>query len=155
MIDRNKSLETCNFPSCLKMANVTPVYKKGNRSEKGNYRPVSILPNLSKIFERCLCKQISTFFEDTLSKYLCGFRKEHIAQHCLLALIEKLKQSLGYEKAFGVLLTDLSKALDCFPHSVFIAKLKAYGFDENSLNSLNDYLSDRFQTTKTGHEYNY
>ena len=100
MIDRNKSLETCEFPSCLKMANVTPVYKKGNRSEKGNYRPVSILPNLSKIFESCLCKQISTFFEDTLSKYQCGFRKEHIAQHCLLALIEKLKQSLGYKKAF-------------------------------------------------------
>ena len=55
----NKSLEICKFPSCLKMANVTPVYKKGNISEKDNYRPVSILPNLLKFFERCLCKQIS------------------------------------------------------------------------------------------------
>ena len=49
----NKSLEICKFPSCFKMANVTLVYKKGNRSDKDNYRPVSFLPNLSKIFERC------------------------------------------------------------------------------------------------------
>ena len=46
------------------MAKVTPIYKKRNRSDKGNYRPVSILPKLSNIFEKCLCKQISTFFED-------------------------------------------------------------------------------------------
>ena len=63
----NKSLELCKFPSCLEKTNVTPVYKKGNRSDKDNYRPVSILPNLSNIFERCFCKQISTFFEDILS----------------------------------------------------------------------------------------
>ena len=69
-------IEIFKFPSCLKMANVTPVYKKENRSDKDNYRPVSILPKLSKMCERCLCKQISTFFEDILSKYQCGFRKE-------------------------------------------------------------------------------
>ena len=85
----NKSLEICKFPSCLKTTNVTFVYKKWNRSDKGNYCPVSILRNFSNIFERCLCKEISTFFDDILSKYLCGFRKEHSAQHCLLALIEK------------------------------------------------------------------
>ena len=63
--------------------------QKGNRSNKDSYRPVSILPNLLKNFQRCLCKQISSFFKDILSKYQCGFRKEHSAQHCLLALIEK------------------------------------------------------------------
>ena len=85
----NKSLEICKFPSCLKITNVTFVYQKWNRSDKGNYCPVSILRNFSNIFERCLCKEISTIFDDILSKYLCGFRKEHSAQHCLLALIEK------------------------------------------------------------------
>ena len=65
----NISWEICKFPSCLKMANVTTVYRKGNRSDKNNYRPVSILPNLSKVFERCLGKQIFTFFEDILCKY--------------------------------------------------------------------------------------
>ena len=57
----NKSLEICKFPSCLKMANVTPVYKKENRSDEDKYHRVSILPNLSKNFETCLCKPISTF----------------------------------------------------------------------------------------------
>ena len=52
----NKSLEICKYPFCLKMANVTPVYKKGNSSDKDNYLPVSILPNLPKIFEMCLSK---------------------------------------------------------------------------------------------------
>ena len=149
----NKSLEICKFPSCLKMGNVTPVYKKGNRSDKDNYHPVSILSNLSKFFESCLCKQISTFFEVFLSKYKCEFRKGHSAQHCLLALIEKWKQSVGHGKAFQMLLTDLSKAFDWRLHSLFIAKLKAYGFDHNSLKLVNDYLSHRFQRIKIGNEY--
>ena len=148
-----KSLEICKFPSCLKMGNVTPVYKNGNRSDKDNYRPVSILSNLSKIFESCLCKQISTFFEDFLSKYQCEFRKGHSAQHCLLALIEKWKQSVDHGKAFQMLLTDLSKAFDCRLHSLFIAKLKAYGFDNNSLKLVNDYLPRRFQRIQIGNDY--
>ena len=110
------------------MENVTPVYKKGNRSNKDNDLPISILPNLSKIFDKCLCKQISTYFEDILSKYQCGFRKGHSAQHCLLALIEKWKQSVDHGKVFGALLTNLSKPFDCLPHSLFIVKLKAYEF---------------------------
>ena len=54
-----KTIEFSTFPFCMKQADVTPVYKKGNRSVKDNYRPVSIVPNLSKVFERCLYKQIS------------------------------------------------------------------------------------------------
>ena len=87
------------------MAHVTPVNKKGNGPDKDNYRPVSILRNLPKIFERCLRKQISTFFEDIPSKYQC--RKEHNAQHCPLALIRKWKENVDHRKAFGALLTDL------------------------------------------------
>ena len=127
------------------MTNVIPVCKKGNRSDKDNYPPVSILSNLSNIFQRCLCKHISTFFEDILPKYQCGFRKEHSAQHWLLALIEKGKQNVDYGKAFGALLTDLSIAFDWDPRSMFIAKLKAYRFDNNWLKLVNDYLSHRFQ----------
>ena len=60
---------------------------------------------------------------------------------------------MDHGKAFEALLTDLSKAFDCLPHSLFIAKLKAYGFDNNSLILVNDYLSHRFQRTKIGNEY--
>ena len=71
----NKSLEICKFPSCLKMANVTPVYKKGNRSDEGKYHRVSILPNLSKNFETCLCKPISTFLRISFLSINEGLRK--------------------------------------------------------------------------------
>ena len=149
----NKPLEICKFPSCLKMANVSPAYKKGNSSDKGNYRPVSILPNLSKIFERHLCKQTSTFSEDIRSMYQCGCRKGQIAQHCLLAQIDKWKQSVDHGKVFGTLLTDVSKAFYCLLHSLFTAKLKAYGFGNNSLKLVNDYLSHHFQSTEIGNKY--
>ena len=72
----------------MKLANVTPVYKKDNRSEKGNYRPASILPNISKAFERCMYKQMSQFFEGIIFKYQCSFRKGHSAQRALISLLE-------------------------------------------------------------------
>ena len=78
----NRSLEVGEFP-------VTPVHKKDSRYDKGNYRPVRILPNLSKVIEICLHKKISDFFDTILSKYQCGFRKGHGVQHCLIALLEK------------------------------------------------------------------
>ena len=65
----NESLEKSKFPDCLKLANVTPVFKKGARTSKNNYRPVSILPILSKLFERLISKQLSEFFESILSKF--------------------------------------------------------------------------------------
>ena len=69
----NKSLENGKFPNCLKLANITPVFKKGPRTSKNNYRPVSILPIFSKIFERLLSRQLSEFFDNILSKFQCGF----------------------------------------------------------------------------------
>ena len=76
----NESLNCCKFPSILKRANVTPVFKKGYRGSKENYRPVSILPVISKIFEK-LCKQLTVFADQNLSKYHCGFRKGFNAQY--------------------------------------------------------------------------
>ena len=71
----NRTLEVGEFPSGMKLANVTAVDKKGSQYDKGSYRPLSILPNLSKVFEICLHKQISDFFYTILSKYQCRFRK--------------------------------------------------------------------------------
>ena len=69
------------FPSILKNANIAPVFKKGFRESKDNYRPVSILPIISKIFEKLLSKQIIIYMDKFFSKYQCGFRKEYNAQH--------------------------------------------------------------------------
>ena len=118
----NNSIKSSIFPSCLKHADVTPLHKKCNKSLKENYRPVSILPILSKVFERSMFKQMSSFFDDIFSKYQYGFRKGFSTQQCLLALLEKWKRSIDRGKVFGALLTDLSKAFDCLNHDLLIAK---------------------------------
>ena len=71
----NCTIKTSNFPSCLKLADITPLHEKGRKDNKENYRPVGILPTLSKIFERILFEQISGFFDNFLSEKQCGFRK--------------------------------------------------------------------------------
>ena len=85
----NDSIKPFTFPSCLKEIDVIPIDKKGKKDKKGNYRPVSILPVLSKIFERIMFMQMSTFFEDIFNKQQCGFRKGYNTQQCLLKMLEK------------------------------------------------------------------
>ena len=81
------------FPTSMKNAIITPVHKKGPKTSKDNLRPVSILPNISKIYQRVMFKQLTKLIKKNnkpiLSKYQCGFRKGFSAQHCLLAMLEK------------------------------------------------------------------
>ena len=149
----NDAVDTDIFPNVLKNANVSPVFKKGSRTCETNYRPVSILPNISKIYERCMYKQMSIFFDEILSQYQCGFRKGFSSQHCLAPMLEKWRESIDNGGCFGALLTDLSKAFDCLLHYLLIAKLHAYGFDMNALKFLHSYLSDRKQRVKINNEY--
>ena len=99
-------------------------------------------------------KQISEFFENIFSKNQCGFRKGHSTQQYLLAMLEKWKRSVDSGKAFGALLTDLSKAFDCLDHELLIAKLNAYGFSLPALRLIHDYLSHRKQRTRVNNSYN-
>ena len=115
---------------------------------KDNYRPVSILPVISKIFEKILCKQITMFIDLHLSKFQCGFRKGYGAEDCLLAMLEHRKSAVDKGNVFGTLFTDLSKAFDCLSHELIIAKLNAYGFNLASLKLVQSYLSKRRQRTK-------
>ena len=84
----NFCIENSIFPSDLKVADVNPAFKKKSKTSKDNDRHVGILPNISKIYGRCLYTQMQTYF-DILSKYQCGFRKGFIGQHCLVRMIEK------------------------------------------------------------------
>ena len=84
----NKSIDTGYFPDSLKLANVTPVFKKKDPLDKANYRPVSILPLLSKVYERVIYNQLSDYPDNFLNNILCGFRKAHSTQHALFKLLQ-------------------------------------------------------------------
>ena len=88
----NDSLETGMFPDSLKLADITPVFQKKDSLNKTNYRRVSVLPIVSKLFEKIMQKQINGFISNYLSPYLCGCRKGYKAQQALLARIEKWKK---------------------------------------------------------------
>ena len=152
--DINASISTSKFPNDLKEADVIPVYKKKSKLSKENYRPISILPNFPKVYERCLYDQISKYFETRFSKFQCGFRKGYSTQDCLLAMIEKWKTAVDNGGFFAALLTDLSKAFDCIPHDLIIAKLAAYGFDASALRLIHNYLSNRKKRVKINSVYN-
>ena len=126
---------------------------KKSKLSKESYRPVSIVPNISKVYERCLYDQISKYFKTRFSKFQCGFCKGYSAQRCLLAAIEKWKAAVENGVVFAVLLIDLSKSFDCIPHDLIIAKLAAYSLDTNALNFIHNYLSNRKQRVKVNSAY--
>ena len=136
------------FPPTLKLADITPVHKKSDRTIDDNYRPVSILPSISKIFERNMYDPIYSYVDKYLSPFLFGFRKGFSTEYCLIVMLEKWKKAMDQGKFAGALLTDLSKAFDCLNHELLIAKLEAYGFDKESLTYVYSYLSDRKHRTK-------
>ena len=149
----NESNRKSNFPNFLKLADVTPAHKKDERIIKGNYRNVSILPPVSKIYERDIFDQISVYIDKYLSPFLYGFRKGFSTQHCLTVMLDKWNKAIDNGKVAGALLTDLSKAFDCLNHELLIAKLDAYVFDQSSLSYIYSYLSDRKQRTKVNNSY--
>ena len=85
----NNALSCSEYPASLKYANITPIFKKDDKTDKTNYRPISILPKVRKIYERFMQNQMCPYLNQTFSKYQCGFRKGYNAQHCLMATIEK------------------------------------------------------------------
>ena len=151
--DINKNIDNGCFPVNLKNAIITPTFKKEDRLLKINYRPVSILPTLSKVYEKVIYPQIYEYFNGIFSKYLGGFRKGHSTQHCLLFMLDKLKEALDKGLTTGILLTDLSKAFDCISHDLLIAKLHVYGFSKTALLLIYDYLSGRKQRTKVNNSF--
>ena len=105
-----KSINHCitegNFIAEFKEADVCPIYKNDGRTDKSNYRPISILPNVSKIYQRCLYSQLYDYFDKNIfSNYQCGFRKGFCTQHALLVMIEKMKIVQLFSQIYRKLLT--------------------------------------------------
>ena len=135
------------------MANVTPVFKKEDPFDKSDYRPVSILPLLSKGYERIVYNQLPEYSNNFLNEVLCGFRKAHSTQHALFKLLQSWQKSLDCGGFIGTILMDLWKAYDCIPHELLIEKLHCYGVNSTSLKLLLDYLTSRKQRKKIGSSF--
>ena len=146
----NNAINTGTFPDALKKADVTPVFKKAHQLSKENYRPVSILPCLSKVYEKVLAIQLGEYFENIFDQALSAFRAGYSSQDTLLSLVEKWKMPLREHKHAGAILMDLSKAFDCMPHGLLLAKLEAYGLSGNSIKIMRSYLTGRKQRVKIG-----
>ena len=132
----------------LKLANVTPLFKKEDASLLKNYRPVSVLPVVSKIYKRIMQRQILEYIDKHLSSYLCRYRKGYSTQAALLSMLEKWKLFIDNKGFAGGLLMALSKAFDAINRRLLLAKLHAYGFSQLVLAIICNFLSNQKQRTK-------
>ena len=149
----NQSVNTSNFPNELKKGDITSLLKNGDAFAKKNYKPITVLPAISKIYELIISSQIICYIDDILSPYLCAYRKGYNTQPTLLKLVEKCRSSLDMKGFAGAILRDLSKAFDCLNHELLIAKLEAYGFSRLALKLVYNYLSNRKQRVKVNGKF--
>ena len=118
-----------------------------------NFRPVSVLNTFSKIYEKVLKQQLIKHLDKTLSVFIAACRKTYGTQHVLIRLVEDWRSKLNNDYLVGAILMDLSKAFDCIPHDLLIAKLHAYGFDEDALVLIYSYLKRRKQCVRINNTY--
>ena len=143
----NQSLHTGIFPDKLKIAKVIPLFKKGEPTLIENYRPISLLPAISKIFERVIFNEMNAYF--TLNNLFYdkqyGFRKYHSTELAALNVVDTIVNHMDNGNTPFAVYLDLSKAFDTLNHSILLDKLKFYGFRGTSINLIKHYLSNRKQ----------
>ena len=149
----NELLKEKIFSGKLKLGDISALFKALEKTIKTNYRPITVLVVVSKIFEKIMDKQTNEYIEKFLSKYLCGYRKNFNCQVALVPMIEKWKMARDKGENAGGVLMDLSKAFDTINHELLIAKLHAYGFSIDALKIVHSYLSDRWIRTKVDGSY--
>ena len=132
----NYCIRASTLPSDWKMSNVTPVHKKDEVTNKNNYRPVSVLPAISKLFEKVMFDQLYASFAPAFSSNMSGFLKGHSCATALIKLTDDWRSALDEKNETGVVAFDLSKAFDCIFHNLLLAKVKAYGVQEPALRLL-------------------
>ena len=143
----NQSLMTGKFPDNLKIAKVIPLYKKENSELVDNYRPVSLLSAISKIFERAAYNQLYNYFKinKLFHKNQYGFRDEHSTEMASIELVDRILHDLDKKKNPVTVYMDLSKAFDTLDHKILLNKLQFYGINGVTLLWFKDYLSNRLQ----------
>ena len=150
----NLSLKQGIFPSLNKEADVCPIHKKNEKYKCENYRPISLLPNISKIFERVMYSRLDNFLDlsDTIYKFQFGFRKNYSTNHALLSIVEQIKAALDKKMFSCGVFIDLEKAFDTVNHQILISKLYHYGIRGVANKWFTSYLSNRFQKVSLNSE---
>ena len=146
----NLSFSEGCFPQLLKLAEVCPIFKKKDKNRCENYRPISLLSNLSKLFERAMHTRIYEFLEShsIFSDLQFGFRKKHSTNHALLGIIENIKEKMDRNLFSCGVFIDLEKAFDTVNHKILVEKLEFYGIRGLCNQWFVSYLSNRKQQVK-------
>ena len=146
----NLGYETHEFPTCMKKATITALYKKKDTNLISNYRPISILPAISKIIEKSATNQLVNYLEQNniLSKNQHAYRNRHSTVTCLAEVVDFLYQLWDSNKYAAIISLDLSKAFDSISHQLLLNKLAKQGLSENAILWVKSYLSERIQVTK-------
>ena len=151
----NLSILQSKFPDGCKQAKLKPLFKKGSKDDPKNYRPISLLPQLSKIIEKIIHGQVQKFLDENriLYRYQSGFRAHHSTDTCLSYLSDKILQGFENGKFTGMIMIDLQKTFDTIDHNIFLDKLAYLGFNKSAILWFKSYLQDRSFTVNIGKEY--
>ena len=144
----NMSLQEGVFPSLLKAANICPIFKKGEKFKCENYRPISLLSNISKIFEKIMYNRVENFLISSNQFYdlQFGFRRKHSTNHALLSIVETIREAMDNKLFSCGVFIDLEKAFDTVNHKILLSKLSYYGIRGNANTWFESYLTGRTQS---------
>ena len=146
----NVSISLNKFPRAFKLAKVKRICKKGRKTNVSNYRPISLLPILSKVIEKVVHKQTTKFLNDSniFYKYRPGFKSNHSTDLFLSFLNDKILKGFDNGMHTGMILIDLQKAFDTINHEILLNKLLPIGFSKNTISWYESYLVEHHFTVK-------
>ena len=140
-------MQTGEFPEDPKAARVSPIFKSGTKNTFDNHRPISVLPSLSKISEKCVYHQLMNYLEqhNLLSKCQFGYRRKRSTEHAIALFPDQIRKAMDKGQMTGAIFVDLSKAFDTISHASIIKKLPSYGLCVTSQQWITSYLFARTQ----------
>ena len=151
----NLSISKSTFPDQCKIAKLKPLFKKGSSLEPKNYRPISLLPLISKLFEKVIHCQTEQYLNENniLYKYQSGFRTKHSTDTCLSLLNNTILNGIDKGMLTGMILIDLQKAFDTIDHKIFLSKIACLGFSKSTIAWYKSYLDNRTFLVNVDKEY--